>query len=77
MEITSVIEIIEAEIARLKQAKAVLTSTGEIKTGRAQASSMMGKRSSGRTGKRRLSPEAVERIREAQRRRWAKARKGQ
>lgn len=74
MDTQTLIASIDAEIARLEQAKSLLTgSSGRttLRTGRAAKPGRAG----GRAGKRVLSPEALERIREGQRKRWAKVKR--
>ena len=68
MAIESVLNEIDAEIARLQEVKRLL-STAETKPGRKTATAAK-KRS-----KRTLSPEARARIAEAQKKRWAAVKK--
>ena len=71
MDISSIIDAIDSEIARLQQARAVLAqSNGTVSS--VTKRSAPGKR---RSGKRTLSPEARKRIAEAQKKRWAAVRK--
>lgn len=74
MEIENVLSVIDEEIARLHRAKAVLIGATEPEERRAGRRFSAG-RAAATTGKRKLSPEAIERIREGQRRRWAKAKR--
>lgn len=69
MEIKSILAAIDSEIARLKLARAALSSEGE------GGSDLQGVAVSGnRTNIRTFSPDARRRIAEAQRRRWTAAR---
>jgi hypothetical protein len=67
MDTTKLIAEIDAEIARLQQVKSLLTDTI---TKRSAGRSKISEAASARQ-KRRLSPEARERIAAAQRKRWA------
>jgi hypothetical protein len=74
MDTRILIETIDSEIARLQEAKRLLSGT----SGRtAQRTTQLAKpgRTGGRVSKRTLSPEALERIREGQRKRWAKVKR--
>ena len=69
MTIDSIIAQIDAEIARLTQARTLLSSAGRVNfAGGVKLDGASGKR--GRK-KRFLSPEARKRIADAQRKRWA------
>ena len=71
MESNEIIAAIDAEIARLQQARALLSGTSaKAKPGRPKGS---GNKPQGR--KRVLSADARKRIADAQRRRWAERRK--
>ena len=75
MEVKQIVAEIEKEIARLKEARALLAGEG---TGRRKRGRPAGKASStARGGKRRLSAEGRKRISEALKRRWAARRKAQ
>ena len=72
MSIDSILELIDAEISRLKQVRALLANTGEVavkvtepKTRKKPAKIKKAKKT------RVLSPEARKRIADAQRKRWA------
>ncbi len=67
MDTATIIEQIDAEIERLEKAKAIIT--GETVAARRG-------RPTGTSKKRTLSPEARAKIAAAQKKRWAKARKG-
>lgn len=67
MAIESILNEIDAEIARLQEVKKLLSSAG---VGSGNKSTAAKKRS-----KRKLSPEARERIAAAQRKRWASVKK--
>lgn len=74
MDTRTLIASIDAEIARLEEAKSLLvgtsgrTSQRTTKAGRAT-------KAAAKPAKRTLSPEALERIREGQRKRWAKVKR--
>lgn len=74
MTIASILEELDAEISRLEQVKNLLRSNSGLATGKFASA---GKDSANGTGrkKRKLSPEARERIAEAQRKRWAAQKK--
>lgn len=79
MDVTRIISDIDAEIARLQQARAALTAIGS--TGTVAAARRRG-RPKGSTNRpaaakrtRNLSAEGRQRIREAMKRRWAEQRK--
>jgi hypothetical protein len=72
MSIDSILALIDAEIARLKQVRSLLANTGEVavkvterKTKKKSAKEKKAKKT------RVLSPEARKRIADAQRKRWA------
>jgi hypothetical protein len=68
----SIIAAIDKEIARLREVRKVLARNGKIaESKRGSKAGVAAKKSS----KRKLSPEARERIAAAQRKRWAAARK--
>jgi hypothetical protein len=69
----SIIDAIDEEIARLREVRSLLARTSRIADSRqvSKAKAAAAKKRS----KRRLSPEARARIAEAQRKRWAAARK--
>ena len=73
MEVRQIITEIEKEIARLKEARALLAGegTGKRKRGRPPGKTAKAVRS----GKRRLSAEGRKRISDALKRRWAARRK--
>lgn len=77
MSIETIVQEIDAEIARLVQVRSLLASTGKVAA--KLASVKVGKTPKTRK-KRVLSPEARKRIADAQKKRWAavhaKARKG-
>jgi hypothetical protein len=70
MTIDGIISQIDAEIARLTQARALLSSAGKVSLPGKQASAAAANSNSSR-GRRTLSPEARKRIADAQRKRWA------
>jgi hypothetical protein len=67
----SILDAIDKEIARLREVRKVLAKNGKIAAKRTAKASTPGKK----TAKRKLSPESRARIAEAQRKRWAAARK--
>ncbi|UWZ85240.1 hypothetical protein [Occallatibacter riparius] len=71
MDIPSIVTALDSEIARLQQARAVLAQSGGDSSSTATKHMPAKKRG----GKRTLSPEARKRIAEAQKKRWAAARK--
>jgi len=75
MAIENILAEIDAEITRLKRARALLATleTAATKAGR-KTKSATAKAKPGRKQKRVLSPEARKKIADAQRRRWAKQR---
>jgi hypothetical protein len=75
MDLQVILTQIDEEIARLQQAKELLTGSngGNLKLPLTQSSLSGG--STKKPVKRQLSPEAIARIRAAQKRRWAKFKK--
>jgi hypothetical protein len=72
MTVERIVAVLNAEIARLEQAKKLLSSGANLASG----SLAKGYRPNGRARKKRvLSPESRQRIAEAQRRRWAAQKK--
>ena len=69
MEVHSIVAAIDAEIARLQEARSPLGAPH--KASRRTAKKAAKKALGAKTRKRTLSPEARERIAEAQRKRWA------
>jgi len=69
MSLNDVLSAIDAEIARLQQARNLLTNSGTSTHGRKSASTKSAK------VKRTLSPEARQKIADAQRKRWAAQKK--
>jgi hypothetical protein len=68
---TAIIAAIDKELARLREVRSLVVQGKAGKGGAKSASAGPGKK----RGKNRLSPEARARIAEAQRKRWAAARK--
>lgn len=68
----SIIDAIDEEIARLREVRGLLARTSRIADSKQVSKA---KAAAKKTVKRRLSPEARARIAEAQRKRWAAARK--
>jgi hypothetical protein len=68
----SIIDAIDEEIARLREVRNLLARTSRIADSKQVTKA---KAAAKKTTKRRLSPEARARIAEAQRKRWAAARK--
>ncbi|WP_263365193.1 hypothetical protein [Edaphobacter bradus] len=70
MEVSRIIAEIDAQIAKLQQARALLAGTQTVRTGpgRPKGATNVGK-------KRKLSPEGRKRIAEAMKKRWAERRK--
>ncbi len=62
---TDILSSIDAQIASLEQARNLLTDSGTSRRGKKSATAVPTKR------KRKMSPEARERIAAAQRKRWA------
>ena len=85
MEVTRILAEIDAQIAKLQQARALLSgtatadSTGKKGVGRPRKSTSAAgqatKQPTSGRAKRNLSPEARKRIADAQKRRWAERRK--
>lgn len=73
MEVKQIVAELEKEIARLKEARALLggEGTGAARRGRPRKTTPAVRK----TGKRRLTPEGRKRISEALKRRWAARRK--
>jgi hypothetical protein len=72
VEVKQIVAELEKEIARLKEARALLAGEG---SGRKKRGRPAGKASGRSSGKRRLTPEGRKRISEALKRRWAARRK--
>jgi hypothetical protein len=81
VELSRIISEIDAEIARLQQARSLLTAGSQIPARRGRkpkaltAASPAAAPKAGRRKKRKLSAEGRQRIREAMKRRWAEHRK--
>lgn len=73
MQVSRIVEEIDAEIERLQQAKALLSGAGVKPVKRAAAERPAAKKAGKR--KHRLSAEGRKRIADAMRRRWAERRK--
>jgi len=71
MAIDSILSQIDAEIARLKQVRSLLSGLGSISVAVAEPVAKKTPAKAGRKKKRVLSPEARKRIADAQRKRWA------
>ena len=71
MAIDSILAQIDAEIARLTQARSLLANLGTAKVAVAQTPKANAPAKTKRRKKRVLSPEARKRIADAQRKRWA------
>jgi hypothetical protein len=71
MAIDSIVAQIDAEIARLKQVRSLLTNIGTVDVAAAAAKAEKLPAKAKRKKKRTLSPEARKRIADAQRKRWA------
>jgi hypothetical protein len=72
MAIQNIVEAIDAEISRLEEVKSLLEAAPSRAVARTTLSARAAK-ADGKPRKRVLSPEAIERIRAAQKKRWAKA----
>jgi len=68
MSLKDVLSAIDAEITRIEQARALLTGTVTTRRGKKSATKPV-------KAKRTMSPEARERIADAQRKRWAAQKK--
>ncbi len=83
MDFDQVIQVIDAEIARLQEARAVLAGSGSKRgPGRPKVATVAHKPSATHTAKpvhrkRRLSAEGRKRIADAMRKRWAERKKAQ
>jgi hypothetical protein len=76
MKIENIVVAIDSEIERLQNAKALLSGSNAIST-RSKREALPKSSGVGSVRRKRiLSPEALERIREGQRRRWAEAKRG-
>ncbi|HUV69261.1 MAG TPA: hypothetical protein VMW15_06330 [Terracidiphilus sp.] len=73
MAIDSILSQIDAEIARLKQVRSLLSSLGSTAVAVAEPAAKKTTAKSAKKKKRVLSPEARNRIADAQRKRWAAA----
>jgi hypothetical protein len=71
MAIDSILAQIDAEIARLTQARALLSNLGTVTVASVEVKATKSPAKSKRKKKRVLSPEARKRIADAQRKRWA------
>jgi hypothetical protein len=71
MAIDSILSQIDAEIARLKQVRSLLSGLGTIAVAVAEPASKKASAKTTKKTKRVLSPEARKRIADAQRKRWA------
>lgn len=79
MDVRRIVSEIDAEIARLQQARAALTAIGESGTVAPRRGRPKGSTNKNQTGSRRkrnISPEGRKRIAEAMKRRWAERRAG-
>ena len=78
MDVSRILSEIDAEIARLQQARAALSSigaSGTVAPRRGRPKGSTNKKTAAKTGrKRNLSPEGRKRIAEAMKRRWAERR---
>ena len=81
MDVSKILSEIDAEIARLQQARSAIIGLGgtapvvKAKRGRPKGSVNAPKAAKPARRKRKLSPEGLKRIQEAQKKRWAEARK--
>lgn len=76
MTIEGIVQELDAEIARLQQVRKLLSNGSRLSpVGLAAVSQATSPNKAGRKKKRTLSPEARQRIAEAQRKRWATAKK--
>lgn len=82
MDFNRLVEEIDSEISRLKQARELLTGMSETRSAgrpKAAAKTRKGSATAAKTGrrKRHLSPEGRKRIADAMKKRWAERRKQQ
>ncbi|MES2392621.1 MAG: hypothetical protein V4555_13330 [Acidobacteriota bacterium] len=82
MDVSKILSEIDAEIARLQQARSAIIGLGggtalavKPKRGRPKGSVNAPKTAKPAKRKRKLSPEGLKRIQEAQKKRWAEVRK--
>ena len=76
MEVSRIVKEIDAEIAKLQQARALLAGSQTVKSGRGRPKGSKNVASaSPRKTKHKLSPEGRKRIADAMKRRWAEKRK--
>jgi hypothetical protein len=77
MDVSRIVQEIDAQIAKLQQAKSLLTGAPEVKSGRGRpkGSKNAAKPAAAAPRKRRLSAEGRKRIADAMKRRWAERRK--
>jgi hypothetical protein len=76
MQTKDILSSIDAEIARLREARAILTGSSDSTPKRGPGRPPNGaEKTAPKAGKRVLSPEARERIAAAQRKRWAAVKK--
>lgn len=71
MNIANILEELDAEIARLHQVRTLLSGRGNLKISRLAGASTAEKGKGTARKKRTLSPEARQKIGDAQRKRWA------
>jgi hypothetical protein len=77
MDVTRILSEIDAEIARLQQARTALTAiaaSGTVAPRRGRPKGSVNKKKTSATRKRNLTPEGRKRIAEAMKRRWAERR---
>ena len=78
MAVTGIIAEIDAQIAKLQQARALLAGTMTERPGRGRpkgSTKAAPAKAAKKTGKRKLSPEGRKRIADAMKKRWAERRK--
>ncbi len=75
MSIEKIVEQLDTEIARLEQARKLLSNGSRLDTAKLAAATRKGSAKNPHTRKRTLSLEARQKIAEAQRKRWAAQRK--
>jgi hypothetical protein len=75
MTIASIVEELDAEIARLREARRLLSNDSRLDNAKSTAAAPKDNVKRQRTKKRTLSAETREKIAEAQRKRWAAQRK--